>query len=216
VWKPIEHRVVVGGRELSVLAAPGREPELADDTDPDRIPYWTVLWDSSQALAPWLAENPNRWTGPILELGCGVGLAGLAAASLGAEVIQTDLFPEAVRVAGENATRNGLKLRHLAADWRHWPLQGRFPTIIAADVLYERPAHSPLLEVLQAALGPGGVVYLTDPGRPMLSGFKELAHRAGWQIAETDLSPHGQSEVRLLELRLPVRTPPEHPARRGK
>lgn len=201
VWKPIEHRVQLADRELSILAAPGREPELAEDTDPDRVPYWTVLWDSSRALASWLVDQPELWSGPVLELGCGVGLAGLAAASRGAEVLQSDLFPEALRGARLNAALNGFSLHHIAADWRHWPLRIRFPTIIAADVLYERVCHRPLLHVLETTLAPGGAAYLTDPNRPMLAAFLELAGREGWHISQTDLGAHGESRIMLLKLR---------------
>jgi predicted nicotinamide N-methyase len=214
VSEAVEHRLWLADRELSILAAPGREPELAADTDPERIPYWTVLWDSSRALAHWLGEHPDRWRGPVLELGCGVGLAGLAAASLRAEVLQTDLFPEAVRAARENATRNGLTLRQLAADWAHWPVTRRFTTVVAADILYERSSHGPLLHVLQAALAPGAVAYLTDPGRPMLCAFLDLAQSAGWEISEADLGRHGESEVKLLELHFPATTPPRHRVQR--
>jgi predicted nicotinamide N-methyase len=212
----IEHRVSLGGREFSVLAAPGREPELTAETDPDRIPYWTVLWDSSRALAQWLLHHPDRWTGPVLELGCGVGLAGLAAASTGAKVLQTDLFPEALRAARENAARNKLHLHQVAADWSHWALQDRFSTIIAADILYERASHGHLIKVFETALVPEGAIYLTDPNRPMLASFLDLAQHAGWEISEIDVGWRGKSEIRLLALRFGESTRPEHSVQRGR
>lgn len=170
-----------GEVDLRFQAAPGREPEIDDHTDPDRIPYWSVVWDSSRILAEWLAAHPNTVRGQhVLELGCGVGLAGLTAAALGARVTHTDLFPEALAVAHRNARDNALTIRGVAADWRAWPLTARFPVILAADLLYERPLHAALLKVLEQALTPAGSIYLADPGRAMSAPFWRMAEQRRW------------------------------------
>ncbi|MFT7620625.1 MAG: HemK-related putative methylase [Planctomycetota bacterium] len=46
----------------------------------------------------------------VLDLGCGTGLLGIQAAMAGANVIATDLDPEAIRLSERNATENGVKL----------------------------------------------------------------------------------------------------------
>lgn len=51
----------------------------------EHIPYWTELWPSSIALCSWLSERRDEIAGrSCLDLGCGLGLTALAAASLGA------------------------------------------------------------------------------------------------------------------------------------
>lgn len=186
----IPHEFRHGPLALSVLALPGREPPLG--LDADRIPFWCVLWDSAFGLARWIADRGD-WQGvPVLELGCGTGLVGLAAAARGARVVQTDLFPEAARSARRNAQRNGLvaATRHLACDWRAWPLLPRWDLILASDILYERASHPALLELLDRATTPTARVLLGDPGRQMSLDFLELAESAGWEVEILPAPPH--------------------------
>lgn len=171
------------GVTLEIEAAPSLERLVTDSTDPDRIPYWAVLWDAAPALARWIIEEDGWADVRVLELGCGVGLVGLCAAALGARVTQTDLFPEAAAAARANARRNGfMGIRHVVADWRHWPLKESWPVVLGSDLAYERAAHAPLLAVLERTVAPGGVALIADPGRPMSLDFFALAERAGWGV----------------------------------
>ena len=179
-----------GPLDLEILAAPSLDALIPDDADADRLPFWAVRWSGAPALARYLADRNLGAGQPVLELGCGVGLTGLAAAKLGARVTQTDLFPEALRAARENARRNGVAgIRHVAADWRHWPLRGRWPLILGSDVMYERSCHPALLQVLERSLTPGGTVLLTDPGRPMSLAFLAETERAGWSVRMDEAAP---------------------------
>jgi predicted nicotinamide N-methyase len=172
-----------GSVRLRVLSALDLDELITDDWDPDRLPFWSVVWESAPLLCWWMAAR-GGWEGvPVLELGCGVGLAGLAASALGARVTQTDLFPEAVNLARLNAERNRIAgIRRLAADWRAWPLRDRWPVILGADLVYERACHGPLLDVLDQALAPGGSVYLADPGRTVSQDFLSRAKAAAWTV----------------------------------
>lgn len=172
-----------GSISLEIAAAPDLDALVTEDTDPERIPYWAVLWPSAPVLARWLLDR-QAWSGVhVLELGCGAGLVGLSLAAAGARVLQTDLFPEAAALARRNAHLNGIAgAGHAAADWRHWPFRRSWPVIVGSDLLYERYSHASLLRVLDLSLAPGGVVYLADPGRPMSTAFPALAEAAGWTV----------------------------------
>lgn len=172
-----------GDLSLAIEAAPNLDALLTDDTDPERIPWWAVVWTSAPVLAHWLLEQRD-WRGTeVLELGCGVGVTGLSLAASGAVVTQTDLFPEAVALARSNMRRNAVGgMRHAAADWRHWPFRRRWSWVVGSDLLYERPSHRAILEVLSQSLAPGGEAYLADPGRPMSEGFPAAATAAGWRV----------------------------------
>src|SRR4030095_2414799 len=81
-----------------------------DDPDEDRLPFWAELWPSGTALATTVAGQ-DLGGRRVLELGCGLGLVGVAAALAGARVLSVDRSPEAITIAAANAARHGLTLR---------------------------------------------------------------------------------------------------------
>lgn len=199
----VETTFTCGAICLRLLAAPGEEPTLDCVTDPERIPYWSVLWPTGAALTAWLVTRGGWSNLSVLELGCGAGLAGLALAAAGARVMQTDLFPDAVRLAQLNAVRNGLTtVRQAAGDWHAWPFRNRWPVIVGSDLTYERASHEPLLNVIEQALAPGGTAFLADPGRPMTLDFLTHAEQQGWDVALEALPPRpGGTAGFLYQLR---------------
>ena len=82
-------------------------------------PYGFLLWESSVALARWIAAKPELLRGKgVLELGAGVGLPGLVARSLGASVTQTDHLPQTLALSSLNGMHNGVdRVHRFAADW---------------------------------------------------------------------------------------------------
>jgi len=172
------------------------------DADPERLPYWAVLWPTAVALAGHLCAM-QCWRGQeVLELGCGPGLSGIALATAGAHVMQSDLFPDAVALARENVRANGIDCgRFVAADWHAWPFRTRWPVIVGSDLTYERPSHAALLRVLETALAPGGTAYLADPDRPMSLDFFARAEGAGWQVDISHLGEHEGQSVHVYRLR---------------
>eukprot|EP00887_Chlorella_sp_A99_P002425 scaffold10.g2425.t1 len=76
----------------------------------DRDPYWCEPWPSALALAEELLRRPELVAGRrVAELGCGLGLAGLAAAAAGAaSVVLLDREPLACCCSLLNARLNGL------------------------------------------------------------------------------------------------------------
>lgn len=140
------------------------------------MPYWAELWPSGLALARAMpAELAGR---AIVELGCGLGVPSLVAAARGARVTAVDWAEEAIELLRENASRNGLELQAVRADWRDF--DGAFDLVLAADVLYERRNVDPLLALLPR-LAPE--IWLADPGRPHAAAFLEQA-RASWHVEE--------------------------------
>ena len=186
-----EH-VVLRGRSLEILM-PADQDELLDDPgvqtrfeEDEYLPYWGQLWPASTMLAESiLADEPGRGR-RALEVGCGLGLAALAARMAGWDVLATDYDEDALRFAAENARINELgplKVRRL--DWRRPTVLERYERIFAADVLYERRHHQPIAGLVQALLARGGVAVICDPNRETARDFDDALRHAGlaWEIS---------------------------------
>ncbi|MBK8878607.1 MAG: hypothetical protein IPN74_08700 [Haliscomenobacter sp.] len=103
---------------LDQLIAKGPDHE---DVRDERIPYWAELWPSAVALSRYLLETyPSLEGKNVLELGCGLGLPGIVAGLLGAEVTLTDYLPEPLGFARRNWEQNlSRPARFELLDWRN-------------------------------------------------------------------------------------------------
>jgi len=157
--------------------------EEAFDARDEYLPYWAELWPSAIALARAVARRGLSGR-RVLELGCGLGLPGLAAAVGGARVTLTDWAPEAVVAARDNAGRNGVAVEALVCDWRApEAVVARAPwdLVLLADVLYEERNVAPLLDLLPRL---GGEVLLADPDRATAAPFLAAAAER-WTVTTT-------------------------------
>jgi predicted nicotinamide N-methyase len=172
----VSRTVELPGGELRILQ-PEEVAELPDDGPVEWAPvapYWAVLWRSGVALAREL-EGEEMGGLRVVELGCGLAVPSLAAARAGASVLATDVSPEALALAERNARSNGVRIETAAIDWADPGAvagRGPFDLVLAADVLYERPAVAALLDLLPR-LAPEAL--LADPGRPAAGVFLERA-----------------------------------------
>jgi predicted nicotinamide N-methyase len=147
----------------------------------ERLPYWADLWTSSIDLAGWVLEEQGVAGRSVLELGAGVGLAGIAAARAGAKVTLTDYETDSLLFARYNALRNlpvdvcQRRVRCVPMDWRAPTIRGQFDLIIGADIVYERRNFDPILTLLQSYLAPGGRALLTEPDRAIGQAFLAAA-----------------------------------------
>lgn len=203
----------IAGRRWTIAAVRDQDA-LLDAADAfAHVPYGLLLWESAVVLARAAARRPQALAGrSVLELGCGTGLVGLVAASLGADVLQTDHEPAALMLAKENACRNGVGgIRRIDADWQRWPVAERFDVILGADVLYEPALHDDVARILSGCIAPDGRALLADPGRPGTLGFLGRLEREGWHVTlevepVADLLAPGRSvEVTLVECAPPRR-----------
>lgn len=186
--------IETGGRTLTVQAVRDQDRLLAASVDLPVFPFGLLLWESAVVLADVLAEGalghshaPDGIAGrTVLELGAGTGLAGLAAAALGALVVQTDHSPEALALCRRNAQANALTgIQQQLGDWRDWRSTATFDIVVGADILYEPALHRDIAKVLDAAVTPDGYAILTDPERAHTAGFFTILERAGWRVTQS-------------------------------
>jgi len=165
--------VVVRPRDWSGL----REAEAAAGRP---TPYWAVPWPSGHVLAQAVAARGGLGGARVLELGCGLALPSVAAARAGADVLATDVSPDATVFAAHDLALNDVTGATAAVDWRDdgaLAAQGPFDLVLAADVLYTRENVESLLRVLPELLAGGGEAWVADPGRTGASTFLPFARR---------------------------------------
>lgn len=130
------------------------------------MPYWADLWPAARMLAKAIVREP--WPGPLdaLEIGCGLGLPGVAALTRGLRVTFSDYDATALRFAADNARLNGFhQFDTLQLDWRYPPADRRWPVILAADLIYEMRNVEPIVKLIKHLLTPDGLCLLTDQDR---------------------------------------------------
>ena len=130
------------------------------------LPYWADLWPASRMLAKAILCEPWAPGLEVLEIGCGLGLPGIAALAVGLRVTFSDYDATALRFARDNARLNGFEdFRLLQLDWRHPPEELRVPVLLGSDLIYELRNVGPLVTLIKRVLAPGGVGLFTDQDR---------------------------------------------------
>lgn len=200
--------VELGARTVELLH-PASAEELIDERDfarDERLPYWAEIWPSALVLARHVIGLRGAGR-TLLELGCGAGLVTTAATLAGFRVAASDYYDDALRFARYNAWRNAqarVSTRNL--DWRHLPRDlPRFDVVVASDVLYERPYAALVADAIGRTLAPGGVAYLTDPGRLALDEFLKRLRERGLEPDEPDRIAYADGEIRQTIKRFEIR-----------
>ncbi len=178
----------------------------SDDLGRDeRIPYWVEIWPAAIMLAGWIFESAAAMRGQTcLDLGCGLGLCSCAAAACSARTLGVDYEPAAVRYAASNAQLNGLEsLLFAAMDWRSPGFKRQaFSYILGADIVYEKRFFSPLLELFDCALAPGGRVWLTAPLRDVSKDLWGALQEEGWSPERLRRRQVSYREYRSMDVEL--------------
>src|SRR5947199_2832955 len=165
----VEETIAVGGEPISLLRPRDSDELLAEEAfdHEELLPYWAELWPSSVALAKAIGSRALRGA-RTLELGCGLGLASIAAARAGGGVLATDWSHEAIRFTEDNAARNAVEIETMVVDWSAPEAiveRGPWQLVIGSDVLYEQRNVDQMLGLLPRLVDQTGEVWIADPGR---------------------------------------------------
>jgi predicted nicotinamide N-methyase len=160
------------------------------------VPYWPTLWPSARMLAKAVLREPwECYPQPVevLEVGCGLGLAGVACLARGLRVTFSDVDETALAFAAANAQLNGFftGYRTQLLDFRAPPRNRRFSVVIGSDLMYEPRLVDPLVALLEAVLAPGGVCWIADPDRLPARVFRWKLEEAGYHVT-TELARAGE------------------------
>jgi predicted nicotinamide N-methyase len=203
----------IGGRTMRLVrpTEPDRlldAPEvLAWNRRDDYMPYWAYLWPGATLLAEAVAREAWEPGLSALEIGCGLGLAGLVALGRGLRVRFTDYDEAPLRFVARSARENGFDPSSYSTgllDWRDPPGDERYPVILGADVLYERRLVPLVAGVLSALLEPGGVALIADPNRSAADDFGACLATRGLRCearaVATTTDEHGPVRGRLYRI----------------
>ena len=145
------------------------EQELDERIPP---PFFAIAWPGAQALARAVLDGAIPVAGAIVaDIGCGSGLAGIAAAKRGAaRVIACDIDPLAVDAAIVCAVKNGVTLEGRVFDALANPsLVDEATVILAGDLVYNETMGAQLKTAVPVWRERGKIVVLADSGRPFFS-----------------------------------------------
>jgi predicted nicotinamide N-methyase len=175
---PIRENVIVEDRSF-VISRPSESDKLLDHpavhaafAADEYLPYWAELWPAARMLAkailrePWAERAARADPLTALEIGCGLGLPGVAALAMGLRVVFSDYDATALRFAADNAEANGFAdFETLQLDWRYPSPGMQFPILLASDLIYEVRNVAPLVGLIQKVMHPDGLCLLTDQDR---------------------------------------------------
>jgi predicted nicotinamide N-methyase len=122
----------------------------------------------------------------VVDLGCGSGLVGIAAAMGGAQsVIALDADPFAIAATCMNAVANGVAIIAEEHDLRSDDAPGA-DVVLAGDVFYDAALADDALRYLSRCAARGVYVLVGDPGRAHLpmDRLERLASYDGADFAE--------------------------------
>eukprot|EP00928_Gymnodinium_smaydae_P011694 TRINITY_DN14290_c0_g1_i1.p1 TRINITY_DN14290_c0_g1~~TRINITY_DN14290_c0_g1_i1.p1 ORF type:complete len:660 (-),score=33.31 TRINITY_DN14290_c0_g1_i1:595-2574(-) len=159
----------VAGRTVRMLQWPS-EPYVPDNV------MSRVVWETSYALAAWLQHS---WKdsgltagGRAIEIGCGLALPGIVAASLGMDTTAIDIDSVGLSLASASAAAN-LRPEALARfntqpiDFRNTESLGelgRFDLLLVSGSLYDSSLTEPLRAAIYSLCKVGCSVFMTTEG----------------------------------------------------
>ena len=158
--------LAIGDRRFKFFVPKSLDPFLDKEDVFSQFPLWSKIWEASIVLANHVAAMPVDPQKHLLEIGCGVGLVGIVAASCGHRVTMTEYNQDALNFARANArvnhTSGSSELGITELDWTKPVLEGRFDTILGSEVIYKEEYFEPLLGLFRRYLKPDGEIILAE------------------------------------------------------
>lgn len=180
--------VKIGDTELEVLQIADLNEyldQLAESTQESiSLPLWSKIWPASILLSYHLGTLPVNSSTSVLELGAGVGLCGMYAATRGFFVTLTDNHEDALLFAKINVLRNNLQeqVQVKELDFAQDQLSEQFSLILGSEILYHEDIYSPLVLFLKNHLYP-------DPAAEiLLAASRDRSPEQFFQIAKNEFN----------------------------
>ena len=181
--------------------------------------YGDFLWSPAIALARWLAQESIALEDKtVLELGAGLGLPGVTAATVGArQVLIQDQLEVSLREVTATAARNGVddRVSTLACAWddlgRQLPVDFREPDVVLGSCLLYEPDTSLALagSLSQVLKGPGVAYIVAAEWEGSQDVFIDHCKEARLTVERSELHtwvPDAEQEATTMHAMFTVRT----------
>ena len=165
-------------------------------------PFWATTWRAAAGLDRYLDQldlNQQR----VLELGCGTGHAGTAAALRGAHVTLTDGVEDPLLLVRMSTwpIRKACHICRLRFGIDRLP-GPKYPLILGSDVTYLRTLWPELEQCFEDHLEVGGQVLLSDPYRLIANEYRQWLRTRHWNYHEhrIELEDDPEHPIRVMQL----------------
>ncbi len=163
-------------------------------------PYWGQLWDASHGMCHELVQM-NVSGLSVLDLGCGLGIVGAVAASLGAQVLLADNAPPALEFARLNCWPWRSQVSIELVDWTNDDLGRKFDLILGADIIYDSATLAELSVFFRKHTNAGSRILLSEPSRAMTNDLIKTICGLGWRSSQKVGQVSGvETRIRFFEL----------------
>ena len=175
----------LAGKTIKFKIVEDVEALITDPNDPDKIPCWAELWPAAKAMALHIWERLDLTDKTVLELGCGLGLPGIAAGLKGGKVTFSDFNEDAVKMALNNARLNEIKeFDSYVGDWRSFDLDIKYDVILASDICYDPKLNIYLERIFMDNIRSDGLLIVSHHNRPdTIQLLDNLKNKGNWSEA---------------------------------
>ena len=222
-------------RDARAFRLPSDAGSVADDEAPRELALREIsfgegglggkIWEAGIAMAIWVSLHEERLRGRrVLELGSGVGMAGLAASQVSSSDTHVTLSDrdsaqaaELLRMLRRNAADNRLEATTRALDWQRCldasfePL-GTFDVVLAADCIYYESDAAALASAVMRHTAPSGTALLMNrvgrEGKAVEALLRCLREAEGELVTEeiTIVNNFSSESLSLVQWTAPART----------
>ncbi len=192
--------LAIGGRPFRFHVPRTIEPFI-DPQDPLRdFPLWSKIWEASLLLASQLAARPVRKDERMIELGAGLGVAGLVAAAFGHRITISEYDPNALAFLEANRLENSCtNARICRLDWNRLDLNEQFDVILGSELIYRESDFKAMRILFQTLLKPSGEILLAGEIRQTNKAFFDgMQSVFNIQISKQTLRSESQAFTILL------------------
>lgn len=192
--------LAIGGRPFRFHVPRTIEPFI-DPEDPLRnFPLWSKIWEASLLLAAQMAARPVRQGERLIELGAGLGVAGLVAAAFGHQITISEYDPNALAFLEANRSENSCtNVRICRLDWNRLDMDEQFDVILGSELIYRESDFKSMRTLFQTLLKPDGEVLLAGEIRQTNKAFLDgMQSVFNIQISKQTLRSESQAFTILL------------------